>query len=128
MLTELCLIDPDLSIRGPGNEARDLLNGFSEFEKIEKYCDKLIGLSLQVDNMPTAHTYFTAAINMGYNTMMIDDCEEEINNQIPLKIYATRVAKQNFDTTTGDILPCCDNTLCKAYAQIWFFGNGIGLV
>ena len=83
---------------------------------------------MQVDNMPTAHTYFTAAINMGYNTMMIDDCEEEINNQIPLKIYATRVAKQNFDTTTGDILPCCDNTLCKAYAQIWFFCNGIGLV
>ena len=128
VLTELCLIDPDLSIRRQGNEARNLLSGYSEFDRIEKNCDKLMGLSMEVDNMPTAHTYFTAAINTGYMTMMIDDCEEESKNQNPLKIYATRVAKDNFDTTTGDILACCDNALCKAYEQVWFFCNGIGLV
>ena len=128
VLTELCLIDPDLNVRRHGNEARNLLNGYNEFDMIENYCDELMGLSMEVDDMPTAHTYFTAAINMGYMIMMIDDSDEESQYQNPLKIYATRVAKHNFDTTTGDILPCCDNPLCNAYTQTWFFCNGIGLV
>ena len=128
VLTELCLIDPELNIRRHGNEARDLLNGYNEFDMIERYCDKLMGLSMEVDDMPTAHTYFTAAINMGYMIMMIDSYDEESQYQNPLKIYATRVAKHNFDTTTGDILPCCDNPRCNAGGQIWFFCNGIGLV
>ena len=87
-----------------------------------------MGLSMEVDDMPTAHTYFTAAINMGYMIMMIDDSEKESQNKNPLRIYATRVAKHNFDTSTGAILPCSDNPLCNAYEQIWFFCNGIGLV
>ena len=129
VLTELCLIDPDLNIRRQGNEARLLLEGYPEFNMIEQNCDKLMGLSMEVDEIPTGHVYFTAAINMGYMHLIIDEkWRTKVRKSGGLKIYPTQVAKQNFDTASGAILPCCDNLRCNAHGSMWFFCQGTGLV
>ena len=134
VLTELCLIDPDLNVRRQGNEARLLLEGYPEFDMIEQNCDKLMGLSMEVDDITTGYVYFTAAINMGYMNLIIDEKDKvRKGNKIKwksegLKIYPTKVAKQNFDTASGAILPCCDNPRCNAHGNIWFFCKGTGLV
>ena len=126
VLTELCLIDPDLNIRRQGNEARLLLDGYPEFEMIEQNCEKLMGLSMEVDDISTGYVYFTAAINMGYMNLIIDEKDKDGQSE-GLKIYPTQVAKQNFDTASGAILPCCDNPRCNAHGNIWFFCKGTGL-
>ena len=78
VLTELCLIDPDVNARrsqndqGQGNRALEHLRGFEELEMVKNDCDKLVGLRMASNPKSTAHTYFTAAINMKYGRLLVD--------------------------------------------------------
>ena len=135
VLTELCLIDPDINVRRRGNIAREILSGYpAEFSMVERDCQRLVGLWMAVDLEAAAYVYFTAAINMRYLLLLIeasDGSTRRTPGRKPdylgqkINIYPTLVAKYKYDQDTGSILPCgtCDE-ICDAYGRRWFFCRG----
>ena len=124
VLTELCLIDPDISAGRQGNLAGEMLEEFPEFtDRVMRNCHHLVGLRMATKKKATAHVYFNAAINMIYGLLLIEDFYGPDSNSI--KIYPTQAAKDNYDSDTGRILPCgqCSET-CQAWGRRWFFCAG----
>ena len=131
VLTELCLIDPDVNIPKPGNMALDILstnrNAANEFEMVKNKCQKLVGLMMAAEvkdsEFPHAggRTYFTAAINMRYRILVIDSTFYSDESRNALNVYDVKTAKENFDPRTGNINPCCNHELCVAHQSYWLF-------
>ena len=122
VLTELCLIDPDIGARREGNRAERYLRGFHELPMIQRHCDRLVGLVMAAEPIGGGHTYFTAAINMRYFVVIVEHCEDD---QHPIDIYPTQEAKEKYNTTTGNIDEYCDRGInprgCRAYGSTWYF-------
>ena len=129
VLTELCLIDPDVNIPNPGNMALDILStnphAKHEFEMVKNKCQKFVGLMMaaEVQNTENPHagarTYFTAAINMRYRMLVIDSTFYGGRNA--LNVYDVKTAKENYDPRTGNINPCCNHGICDAHQSYWLF-------
>ena len=128
VLTELCLIDPEVNNmkldkdkRGNeiGNKALRILKQDMK-ERTNKNCYKLVGLTMAANPKQAGHVYFSAAINMDYNKMVVvlDRGWEKTN--VKYNIYDTRVAKQNYKPN-GDIDSCCGYEKCHAYSRSWIF-------
>ena len=131
VLTELCLIDPDVNIPNPGNMALDILStnphAKHEFEMVNNKCQKLVGLMMaaEVTNAEFPHaggrTYFTAAINMRYRMLVIDSTFYSDESRNALSVYDVKTAKENYDIRTGNINPCCNHGICDAHQSYWLF-------
>ena len=119
VLTELCLIDPFLNRLGNLNKAERYLRNFVEqHELVTRTCEKLVGLAMTAWPVTGAQTYFSAGIRMKYEKLMIDQSKKKDE----FKIYETKIARENYDTNTGIIQPCCEETeQCSALFQQWFF-------
>ena len=137
VLTELCLIDPEVN-RGKvkGNQARALLEYFggNEYDMSEKYCKKLVGLAMVANPPGGGRVYLTAASNMGYEILVVDSTDQIEDLSVgpsntkrarytnTLNIYQTAIAKIEYDPITGNIGPCCGKKhVCQAYNRNWFF-------
>ena len=119
VLTELCLIDPDINSRREGNQAFQNLSPFIEFPLIIYHCHQLVGLQMAAFPPGGAHTYFNAAINMRYFVLIVEP--EEATRQSSINIYPTLDAKTKYDKNTGSIEPCCNHGICLAYGRNWYF-------
>ena len=139
VLTELCLIDPEVNVRGEGNLALDNLNAYSSMvNMVQTHCHKLVGLRMAADPRAAGVMYLTAAIAMGYEYLIVDSTwpqtDEKPNvshsdkDKNPIKIYETQVAQAHYDAPTGIIKPCgCYQKECQAYQRRWFFcGETLG--
>ena len=120
ILTELCLIDPELNNMNDGNRARNRLQSFTDIKDlVVRTCDRLIALVMTARPIKGAHIYFSAAIRMGYGFMVVD---ESTSYKEKFMIYETEIARQNFDSETAVIQPCCGmNNACSAYGHTWYF-------
>ena len=113
VLTELCLLDPDIHERGEGNSAYKMLQKY----QTETNCIQMVGLQMSARPLSGAHAYFSAAINTGFNKLIV--VWWGFRRQ---SIYDTVVAKQNYDAKTGYIEPCCQNEdICRAEDAFWIF-------
>ena len=134
VLTELCLIDPEVSTmkvhetEDIGNRAMQILRrkgGYME-GLVKENCYKVVGLTMTATPPSAGHVYFSAAINMGYDKMIVDLS----GMNVKYNVYDTKVAKQ-FYRWNGDIDECCNlmmyneqvtiNEKCSAYSRIWIF-------
>jgi hypothetical protein len=88
-------------------------------ELVTRTCVRLIALVMSVEPIEGAHVYFSAAIRMGYGFMMVD---QTTGYEHKFMIYETEIARENFDSFTAIIQPCCgtDNA-CSSYGHTWYF-------
>ena len=117
VLTELCLIDPDLNNMDFDNRAKMKLSRSAQMQElVTASCVRLVGLSMAANPIRGANVYFSAAIRMGYGKMIVDQSKQEFN------IYETKIARENFDSNTGIIEACCSvGYSCSAFYRDWFF-------
>ena len=122
VLTELCFIDPDINNMNTGNYALPKLEDDPQTNQLVKdNCLKVIGLMMLADPVAGARAYFSAAIRLGYEKLIIDPMSRRSSGS-KFKIYDTKVAKENFDPNTGRIDPCCKETeRCNTVLTNWFF-------
>ena len=132
VLTELCLIDPQINDLKEGNRAFDYLEDQqTAYDFVMKYCQKLVGLKMAAETIGPiprsgGHTYLTAAIRMRYDRLLINtgDCDDHSYgppDPNPVKFYEPKIAKDNYVSVTGNINACGRNGRCEAYKQSWFF-------
>ena len=122
VLTELCLLDPDIYAFDEHNWGRKLLNDHGI--TVHQDSRKLVGLAMAATPPGDGHVYFSSAIRTGYERLLVEKyClpslpgEEEGYQYIT---YETRVARQNFDSS-GEIGPCSGNERCNAWLKNWYF-------
>ena len=129
VLTELCLIDPQVNDPKEGNRAFDWLNDQpTMLNFVKETCQKFVGLTMTAETRGSyprsgGKTYLTAAINMRVDRILIytDFCDPGEPDPNPVKIYEPKVAKDNYDPETGSINPCGGFERCDAFFQSWFF-------
>ena len=125
VLTELCLIDPDIRVRNQGNLAQEHLSLFPEYPIVVKYCHNLVGLMMSANPRAGAQVYFNAAINMRYVLLLVDTSDEEDpcgKEPNQLLMYPIHVAKGYYSNGTGNILPCpAWEENCDAWGKRWYF-------
>jgi hypothetical protein len=118
VLSELCLIDPELNNIYSENKAKKQLLDYKDkegYELVSTNCVKLVGLVMASTPIGAAHVYFSAAIRMGYGKLVIAQPKR-------LNIYETSVARKNFNTETGIIQACCEEKDdCSAHWRSWYF-------
>ena len=132
ILAELCLIDPEINVQKEGNKAGEYISYYQgpEVDFIPRYCRKLVGLRMTATPIAAGRVYFSAAIQMKYERVIIDSeyeftikapSEYDIDDY-PIKFYEPEVAKANFIPDTGIIKPCgCNRKMCRTYPRRWFF-------
>ena len=131
VLTELCLIDPVVSTMKVGKDYRGEQIGNKAMRALKQdikglvqdNCYKLVGLTMMAaadGTASTGHVYFSAAINMDYDHMIVD---MTTGPNAQYTIYETKKAKRNYKFN-GDIDACCGMDKCSAYSRTWIFcGN-----
>ena len=74
------------------------------------------------------HAYLTAAINMKYEMLLVEagritgsGTTYSDQNRNALNVYYPKTAKENYDSRTGIIKPCCGRDMCSGYQSNWFF-------
>ena len=121
ILTELCLMDPEINTLKEGSKAiRVLAEGVKDL--VQQNCYKLVGLTMAAYPSSAAHVYFSAAINMGYDKLIVDFSGFDAKSggrTIKYNVYDTLVAKQNYKN--GNIEACCGNERCSAQLRPWIF-------
>ena len=86
-------------------------------EIVQENCRKLVGLEMGASPLEGAHAYFSAAINTGFNKLIV--IWSSFQN---IAIYDTVVAKNHYDGKTGVIKPCESNeNRCIAKDAYWIF-------
>ena len=124
VLTELCLLDSDINALDEQNRGKALLddNGITLYTN----CHKFVGLTMAAHSPGDGHVYLSSAIRIGYQRLLVyrgglmaGEIGEE--QEVDYNTYETRDAKQNFDSSTGDIGPCCGNDRCEAWMKNWYF-------
>ena len=127
VLTELCLIDPNVNDPREGNLGFDYIEGQQTMrERAKDNCLKFVGLKMAAKASgpnPRAGglTYLTAAIRMDYDFLLINSgyCHDE--KMTRTNIYDLQDAKDNYDPVTGNINACKGYGSCEAYNNNWFF-------
>ena len=113
VLTELCLLDPEIHERGERNAAYKML----QRNQLELNCIQMVSLQMIAKPLTGANAYFSAAINTGFNKLVVFPRFSGTYN-----IYDTEIAKQNYDGKTGFIEICCQNKdRCYASGADWIF-------
>ena len=113
VLTELCLLDPEVYELGEGNSAYRVLQKHQR----ESNCKQVVGMQMGANPLKGAHAYFTAAINTGFQKLIVVWWSFQ-----RIAIYDTVIAKQNYDGNKGVIEPCCNNEFrCLAQDAHWIF-------
>ena len=124
VLTELCLLDSDINALDEHNRGKALLddNGITLYTN----CHKFVGLTMAAHSPGDGHIYLSSAIRIGYQRLLVyrgglmaGEIGEE--QEVNYNTYETRDARQNFDSSTGDIGPCCGNDRCEAWMKNWYF-------
>ena len=123
ILTELCLIDPDITRLDDNNISlrRYSIRRYSRsiYQMLLNTCaGGLLGLTMTAEPIRGEFAYFSAAINKGYNKFMV---EEGSGSDVSTKNYDTKIAGENMDPTSGVIKPCCGNNECRANSRVWLF-------
>ena len=130
VLTELCLIDREIHTVDGQNRAQNLLT--TAGTTLHENCMQLVGLQMTADPPSGGYVYFSAGMRRGFTRLLIDTCggiRDEHAYSIPesynrFHAYQTDVARQNFDSTTGDIEECAGYGRCNAYRGNWYFCDG----
>ena len=122
VLTELCLLDSYIYAFDQHNHGRELLD--NQRITLHNDCRKLVGLAMAAIPPSGGHVYLSSAIRTGYPKLLVhkgslpglpgEDEEHEYNT------YETRVARQNYDSASGDIEPCCGYERCTAWLRNWY--------
>ena len=119
VLTELCLLDPDIYEKGEKNRAYRLLRNH---DVTTMSCGQAVSLQMGADPKSGAYAYFSAASRTGYNKLVVNWPNSDYAQ---IAIYDTDHAKQAYNAETGIIEPCviCQNTdvPCEAYKAKWIF-------
>ena len=122
VLTELCLVDSDIYALDEHNKGKAHLDD-DELTLYEN-CHKFVGLTMAAHSPGDGHVYLSSAIRTGYPKLLVHKgClpglpgEEEEHEY---STYETTVARQNFDSLTGDIEPCSGNERCRAWLKNWY--------
>ena len=122
VLTELCLLDPDINAFDGHNRGRKFLNDHGI--TVHQDSHKLVGLSMAALPPGDGHVYFSSAIRTGYERLLVHKgClpglpgEEGIHEY---NTYETVVARQHFESS-GDIGPCSGYERCSAWLKNWYF-------
>ena len=144
VLSELCLIDPEIYDPKPSDRAiqpnmaldelKNKYHATNEFEMVTKNCVKLVGLKMAAriedpeQRRAGGHAYLTAAINMRYEMLLVEagritgsETTYSDQNRNALNVYHPETAKENYDSRTGIIKPCCGRDMCVGYQSNWFF-------
>ena len=113
-LTSLCLIDPDLDAP-PTQAILEYFKGHKRTLKaITRGCRKFVGLQMKADPLSGAYAYFNAALDNGYNKMVILTDKGTFEDK-RFRWYDTEKAKECYDDKTGKI--GIDNSFSKNW---WF--------
>ena len=119
VLTELCLLDPDIYEKGEENRAYRLLRNH---DVTTMSCGQAVSLQMASDPKKGAYAYFSAASRTGYNKLVVNWPNSDYAQ---IAIYDTDHAKQAYNAETGIIEPCviCQNTdvPCEAFQAKWIF-------
>ena len=119
VLTELCLLDPDIYEKGEKNRAYRLLHSH---DVTTMSCGQAVSLQMGSDPKSGAYAYFSAASRTGYNKLVVNWPNSDYAQ---IAIYDTDHAKQGYNAETGIIEPCviCQNTdvPCEAFQAKWIF-------
>ena len=119
VLTELCLLDPDIYEKGEKNRAYRLLRNH---DVTTMSCGQAVSLQMGADPKSGAYAYFSAASRTGYNKLVVNWPNSDYAQ---IAIYDTDHAKQAYNVETGIIEPCviCQNTdvPCEAFQAKWIF-------
>ena len=102
ILAKLCMKDLQIYAVDNENKALDLLIDegldYETRRNVEEHCVKFVGLFMIAEPPVTAHAYFSAAIESGYDRMLIEYCDNRYHN-----LYDIAMARQNYDPNTGNI-------------------------
>ena len=119
VLTELCLLDPDIYEEGENNRAYRLLRSH---DVTTMRCGQAVSLQMGSDPKSGAYAYFSAASRTGYNKLVVNWPNSDYAQ---IAIYDTDHARQAYNAETGIIEPCviCQNTdiPCEAFQAKWIF-------
>ena len=142
VLTQLCLIDPELNYlyhASRPNEALEFLGKYPEQHGlVQEYCKGLMGMLMTARPPKGAHGYFNAALRSGYRRMLV-----LANNKF--HYFWVQTAKERFDSGPETILPnlpglqrpkiglideaCCnegcEKCSCDAWGKEWIFCKDI---
>ena len=122
VLTELCLLDSDINALDEHNRGKALLddNGITLYTN----CHKFVGLTMAAHSPGDGHVYLSSAIRTGYQKLLVHKgCLPGLpgeEGQHEYNTYETRVARQNFDSSSGDIGPCSGYDRCRAWLKNWY--------
>ena len=72
VLTQLCMVDPEIGDIGEGNEVLDLLKSYkAEKSAFLTTCLYTVGLKMAANPKTGAYAYFSAALKTGYTKMQV---------------------------------------------------------
>ena len=118
VLTELCLLDPDVYREGKSSDAYNVLRS----NGIDTKCEQAVAMDMVAEPLSGAYAYFSAASRTGYNKLVVNWPNSDYAQ---IAIYDTDHAKQAYNKETGIIEPCviCQNTdvPCEAFQAKWIF-------
>ena len=93
---------------------------------IHENCDMLVGLGMAATDPGGGHVYLSSADRIGYQQLLIQQscmpggigATEDV--QVIYNTYDMRVARENFDSISGEIRPCSGYGRCEAYLKNWY--------
>ena len=114
VLTELCMVDPEITRMGDDNYAFDILKDDNRKAYVKRYCSNFIALLMNDDGVAGGVLYLSAAFELGYTDMLIEvlDSDKEVVGYEGEKV---EVAKRIFNPVNGQI------GNIEAYSVNWFF-------
>ena len=140
VLTQLCLLDPEIVKLGKSNKALQKLEKHETvLDAIQSHCkEAFVGMIMSANPRDAAYAYFSAALREKYELMMVAERYRDEYHGFPLRwklpesnfnYYDTKVAKEKYDPRKGRIGTCdCNafgaiqqNTECHAFEGFWFF-------
>lgn len=112
VLTQLCMVDPDIIAMGEANQALQKLQSYEPERKIfiDK-CKDVVGLTMAANPKTGAYAYFSAAIETGFTKMQIQHKKgwgrfvfypEKGDNEIQA-FQDTRKWRDGYNKDTGNI-------------------------
>jgi hypothetical protein len=128
VLTELCLIDPQLKdlYHGSGNKAMEILYNYpDQYNHVQEYCNSLMGMDMLARPKKAAHVYFRAALRRGYRRMLVlADGWKYFWTEDARRGYGMieGLDKGNIGLFDADYECCClDCGACDAWGNSWLF-------
>ena len=130
VLTELCLIDPDINQNTDENtvyrKIDKRLERNDEVREMEEHlrtsCSNLMGLEMTVTPFKGAYAYFSAAMRMKYQYMAVQPYDAELGHcGQKFKYYQVDQAQQHFDENTGRIEDGKGDTEGTGRKAQWYF-------